>query len=102
MKNSVLYFTLICFLRVGCDSQEVNLEQQNPPADNNNGSKLSLETNNDRSLLNFDFYGTSHNQAMDYVATLPNFATATLPEISNFGNTYSDPHFDDQNCRCDS
>jgi hypothetical protein len=66
----------------------------------NDTGKITSE-NNLKSLFDFDNYGTSHNLAMDYIATMPNFNNATLQDIYNFADTYTDAYFTNQSCNCD-
>ncbi|HXS37726.1 MAG TPA: hypothetical protein VN721_13565 [Flavipsychrobacter sp.] len=43
--------------------------------------------------FNFDQFGISHNNYLDYVQQDPNFQTATSQQLFNYGATYNDTYF---------
>lgn len=47
----------------------------------------------------FNGYGISHNLAMDHIATMSNFNSASLEEIFHFADTYTDAYLDNS-CQC--
>ncbi|QHI36534.1 hypothetical protein IMCC3317_18970 [Kordia antarctica] len=87
MKKKSTILTLLMLIIFSC-----NLEE--------NTSETTSQETNLKSISDFDGYGISHNLAMDHIATMPNFNTASLQDIFYFGDTYSDAYFDNSTCNC--
>ncbi|AXG67907.1 hypothetical protein KORDIASMS9_00089 [Kordia sp. SMS9] len=86
MKTQSTLTVLLLLLLFSCSPEE-------------NTSDKIIQGNNVKTLYDFDNYGISHNLAMDHIATMPNFNTASLEDIFYFADTYTDAYLDNS-CQC--
>lgn len=87
MKKKSTILTLCMLLIFSCNFEEDISE------------KIPQETSL-KSLNGFEGYGVSHNLAMDHIATMPNFNSASLEDIFYFTDTYTDSYMSNSSCQC--
>jgi hypothetical protein len=85
--NRVAFLFLIGTALIGCEKEPIEVNIMSKIESEN----TSLISGKNTSV--FDMYGISHNLAMDYVATHPDFDNLSKEEIFNHLHTYEGPNF---------
>ncbi|MEM7186143.1 MAG: hypothetical protein AAF466_05750 [Bacteroidota bacterium] len=102
MKHSIIIYMMLLLVPLGCARQENTNENEGSSIDLDISLSATEASRQATSALDFSSFGNSHDAAMDYVAAMPGFATASLQQIYNYVNSYSDSVTAPGNCGCDT